>query len=313
MARKPRIHLPGGFYHVMLRGNAGQEIFLTDEDRYHLYLLMQEGVERFGHRIHAFCCMSNHIHLAIQVADIPLSRIIQNLSFRYTLWFNKKQHRTGHLFQGRYAAILVDADDYLLELIRYIHLNPLRAGMVEESAAWRWSSHGAYLGKEALPWLTTEWVLGRFASQRGEAIRRYSSFIAEGGNADAKDFQRGEKDARILGDDVFAEKALASQGESVASINLDDCIHVVCKHYALTAADLAIKDQRRKPSEARAVIGWTGRQSGGFTLSEAARRFGRDVATMSLAVRRLQDRADKDKGLEGRLQLIFDECQDAKA
>jgi len=105
MARKPRIHLPGGFYHVMLRGNAGQDIFLTDEDRYHLYLLMQEGVERFGHRIHAFCCMSNHIHLAIQVADIPLSRIIQNLSFRHTQWMNKRRRRIGHLFQGRYAAI----------------------------------------------------------------------------------------------------------------------------------------------------------------------------------------------------------------
>jgi len=156
-------------------------------------------------------------------------------------------------------------------------------------------------------------VLGRFGEQRGEAIRRYAFFVAEGGNADAKDFKRGEKDTRILGDDVFAEKALASQGESVASISLDDCTDVVCKNYELTEADLAIKDRRRKPSEARAVIGWTGRQSGGFTLSEAARRFGRDVATMSLAVRRLQDRADKDKGLEGRLQLIFDECQDAKA
>lgn len=313
MARKPRIHLPSGFYHVILRGNAGQDIFLTDADRYRLYLLMQEGVERFSYRIHAFCCMSNHIHLLIQVTDIPLSRIMQNLSFRYTQWMNKRQRRTGHLFQGRYKAILVDADNYLLELIRYIHLNPVRAGMVEDAAAYRWSSHRAYIGKETLPWLTTGWVLGRFGDQASEAIRRYSFFVADGANVGTKDFQRGEKDVRILGDDVFAERVLAGQGEGGVSISLDDCIHVVCERYELTEADLAVKGQRRKPSEARAVIGWVARQNGGITLSEIARRFGRDVATLSLSVRRLQDRAARDEKLEGQLKLIFDECQDAKA
>jgi len=128
MARKPRLHVPGGLYHVILRGNGGQDIFFDDEDRYHLYLLLQHGVERYGHRIHGFCCMTNHIHLAIQVADEPLSGIMQNLSFRYTRWINKKQARTGHLFQGRYKSILVDADSYVLELVRYLHLNPVRAG-----------------------------------------------------------------------------------------------------------------------------------------------------------------------------------------
>jgi len=272
----------------------------------------QEGVERFAHRIHAFCCMSNHIHLAIQVADISLSRIMQNLSFRHTQWMNKKQRRTGHLFQGRYKAILVDADNYLLELIRYLHLNPVRAGMVEDVAAYRWSSHRAYIGREVLPWLTTEWVLSRFAEQRGEAIRRYSSFVADGMHADEKDFQRGKTDARIFGDDTFAEKALAGQGKRGTSIGLDGCIHVVCKHYELTEADLAMKGQRRRQAEARAIIGWAARQ-GGITLSEVARRFGRDVATLSISVRRLQDRADKDEGLKSRLRLIFDECQDIKA
>ncbi len=313
MARKPRIHLSGGFYHVMLRGNAGQDIFFTDEDYHRLYLLMQEGVERFGHRIHAFCCMSNHIHLAIQVADIPLSRIMQNLSFRYTRWVNKKQHRTGHLFQGRYAAILVDADNYLLELIRYIHLNPVRAGMVEDAAAWRWSSHRAYIGKETLSWLTTGWVLGRFGEQMSEAIYRYLSFIADGVNTDEKDFKRGKKDTRILGEDVFAEMILAGQGEGGVSISLDGCIHVVLERYELTEADLAMKSQRRKPSEARAVIGWMGRESASFTLSEVARRFGRDIATLSISVRRLQQRADKDEKLKSRLRFMLDECQDIKA
>jgi REP element-mobilizing transposase RayT len=109
MARKPRLHYPGAFYHVILRGNFRQDTFL---------------VERYRYRIHAFCLMSNHVHLAIQVGVVPLSRIMQNFCFRYTRWLNQQQERVGHLFQGRYKAVLLDADSYLLELTRYIHLNP---------------------------------------------------------------------------------------------------------------------------------------------------------------------------------------------
>ncbi|MCK5231162.1 MAG: transposase, partial [Desulfobulbaceae bacterium] len=130
MARKPRIHYPGAVYHVILRGNGGQDIFYSQEDRYRLYLLLQEGIERFGHRIHAFCLMTNHLHIVVQVGDIALSKIFQNVSFRYTRYINKKQNRIGHLFQGRYKALLIDPDSYLLELVRYIHNNPLRTGMV---------------------------------------------------------------------------------------------------------------------------------------------------------------------------------------
>ena len=113
MARKPRVHYIGALYHVMVRGNDGQNIFTDEEDRYRFYLFLQEGVEKFGHRIHAFCLMNNHVHLAIQVGEKPLSRIMQNLCFRYTQWFNSRQKRVGHLFQGRYKAIVVDADVYL--------------------------------------------------------------------------------------------------------------------------------------------------------------------------------------------------------
>jgi len=99
MARKPRVHYPTALYHVILRGNGGQEIFFSKEDRFRFYLLLQEGIERYGHRIHAFCLMTNHVHLAIQVGDITLARIIQNISFRYTRWVNWRGGRTGHLFQ----------------------------------------------------------------------------------------------------------------------------------------------------------------------------------------------------------------------
>ena len=98
MPRKPRIHYPGALYHVIIRGNDRQDIFFDDTDRYRFYLLVQEGIERFGHRVLAFCLLTNHVHMAIQVGDVPLSRIMQNLSFRYTRWVNWRQKRCGHLF-----------------------------------------------------------------------------------------------------------------------------------------------------------------------------------------------------------------------
>ena len=156
MARKPRLHFSGAVYHVMLRGNAGQSIFLEDEDREHFYALIADGVERFGHRIHGFCLMGNHVHFALQVADVPLSKIMQNISFRYTRWMNKKYGRVGHLFQGRFKAILVEQDTYLLELIRYIHLNPVRAKMVSNIDQYPWSGHASYLGRQVLSWVTTK-------------------------------------------------------------------------------------------------------------------------------------------------------------
>ncbi len=118
MARKPRVHIPGGLYHVMLRGNGGQDIFFLDEDRCRWYVFAQEGVECYGHRIHGFCLMTNHVHLTIQVGETPLSKIIQNLSFRYTRWVNRRQRCLGPLFQGRYKGVLVDGEAYLLERVR---------------------------------------------------------------------------------------------------------------------------------------------------------------------------------------------------
>jgi REP element-mobilizing transposase RayT len=157
MSRKPRIHFPGAVYHVIMRGNAGDPIFFEDRDRYRLYLILQHAVEKFGCRIHAFCFMTNHLHLVMQAGDIPLSRIMQNISLRYTKWIHFTRSRSGHLFQGRYKAILLDADEYLLELVRYVHLNPVRAGMNATPEEHPWSGHHAYLGTMVLPWLTTDW------------------------------------------------------------------------------------------------------------------------------------------------------------
>jgi len=173
MARKPRLYIPGALYHVMLRGNDGQHIFDNNEERSHFLSLVAEGVGRYGHRIHAYCLMDNHVHLLIQMGQTPLSKVMQNISFRYTRWMNRRHHRTGHLFQGRFRAILCDEDAYLLELVRYIHLNPVRAGIIATPEEHPWSGHRAYLGIESVPWLTSDWCLSRFAANLKVARRSY--------------------------------------------------------------------------------------------------------------------------------------------
>jgi len=282
----------------MLRGNGGMEIFLYDEDRCRFYLLMQEGVERFGHRIHAFCLMGNHVHIVIQVGEIPLSRIMQNLSFRYTRWFNAQQKRVGHLFQGRFKALLVDEENYLLELIRYTHLNPLRAGMVRQLSEYQWSSHAAYLGNEELPWLESETVLTRFSDRLDQARERYGAFISDGMREPHRpEFHCGASDARVIGGDDFTERVLANRDSEKTRYRLDDCIEIVCRFYELQPCELSKYGRMRKPSEARAVVAWLIRQHGSETLSDVARRFGRDVATMSSAVRRLEEKMMKSETL----------------
>ena len=127
MARRARHSLSGAVYHVLMRGNNGQLIFTSDAERCRFCLLMQEGVERYGHQILAFCFMRNHVHLAIRLGNISLSKICQNLTFRYTRFYNKRHNTIGHLFQGRFKSILVEGNCDLRKLIRYIHLNPVRA------------------------------------------------------------------------------------------------------------------------------------------------------------------------------------------
>ena len=306
MARKPRIHLPGGVYHVMLRGNGGQAIFFGDQDRSHLYELLQEGVARFGHRVHAFCCMTNHLHLAIQVADIPLSTVIQNLAFRYTLWINRQQHRAGHLFQGRYQAVLVDADSYLLALVRYLHLNPVRVGLVSDPADYAWSGHQAYLGRERLRWLTTEWVLSLLGRQVGTARRRYAQFIREGlQEGYREEFHRGAADTRVLGSDTFIEQALGKTRANPAKPPpLDDVVARVCGEYDLSEARLRSRNRSHYAAEARAMIAWLARHRDSATLTAVGQRFRRDVATLSVTVRRLTERAKISQVLKERLSRL---------
>ena len=288
---------------MMMRGNGGEEIFFDDDDRYHFYLLAQQGIERFGHRIHGFCCMTNHVHLAIQVGEITLSKIIQNLSFRYTRWINQRRKRIGHLFQGRYKAILVDADSYLLELVRYIHLNPCRAGMVKDPMQYPWSGHRAYLGEEQLPWLTTEWVLGHFSQQKAAAKRRYAKFIQEGlGEGYRIEFHSGgEEDARVLGEDRFVNRVFNRDRSRVKPPSTNKIVQIVCRHYEISEPDLWDRSRQRRLAEARGVIAWLVVQNESGTLTELAQKFNRDVSALSLAVRKIDERRKERRDFDREL------------
>lgn len=290
MARKPRIHYPGAVYHVILRGNAGDPIFFDDRDRYRLSLILQYAVEKFGCRIHGFCLMTNHLHLVLQVGDIPLSRIMQNISLRYTKWINFTQSRTGHIFQGRFKALLIDADAYLLELVRYVHLNPVRVEMVAAPEDHPWSGHRGYLGSETLPWLSTEWVLSMLAQGLDNARRDYRMFVAEGIAETTRrgEFHSGTCEGRILGDDSFADDVLSRGNQQRKwEYSLAEVVAAMCRRYGFSESQLKAPGKTRPYNEARAVAAFLVRESDHLSLTELARMFGRDVSALGKAAARI--------------------------
>ena len=297
MARRPRIHYPGALYHVMLRGNGGAEIFFDNADRRHFLGLVGEGVLRYRHRIHAFCLMANHVHLALQVGEVGLSKIMQNVSFRYTRWINKGQRRNGHLFQGRYKAILVDGDAYVLELTRYIHLNPVRVGIVKDPAAYRWSGHRYYMGKDKVAWLTTDWVLSQFGRGVGTARARYAEFVAEGiGEGRRDEFHVGSHEGRLLGDDHFVSEVLdKAEAKTGRPPPLGRIVAQVCRDGGLSERALRAPGKGSRAARARWLVGLVAMEHKSASLTEVARYFGRDVTTISNGVRQLRERTSEDK------------------
>jgi REP-associated tyrosine transposase len=287
MARKPRLHVPGALYHVIWRGNEKRQVFFDEDDYYRFYTLLEEGVSRFGYRVHGFCLMPNHIHLALQAGKDSLSTPMQNLAFRYTQAINRKLGRSGHLFQGRYKALLVDQDAYLLELVRYIHLNPVRAHMVADPADYPWSGHCSYLGRAGLAWLTTETVLGQLGDTVALARRRYARFIAEGiGQGHSSQFYGGTEDARVVGDDRFVERLQrATSGvQRRSAVDLDMLVAYVCNGFGLSEKELRAAGRQRQQARARALIGWLAMETRATTVTAVAARFGREPSGLSRQV-----------------------------
>jgi REP element-mobilizing transposase RayT len=287
--RRPRLHVPGACYHVTLRGNHRQDIFLDDNDRLRLDGYVPAALECVGARIHAYCWMTNHIHLLIQVADTPLGAFVQRIATRYARAVQARVPTTGHLFQNRYHALLVDVDRYFVGLLRYIHLNPVRAGLVTDPAGYRWCSHRAYLGLESVPWLTTDFGLRMFGAEAEAARARYAAFVMRG-IGEPRDPQlisapRGEP--RVLGDPTFA-RAVARRHEPPPAERpgLAEIVAQVCGEFGVTLAELRSPSQLRRLSRARGQLAARALAARAASLTEVARCLDRSAS----AVARLAER-----------------------
>lgn len=209
MARPLRIEYPGALYHITSRGNAGQKIFRSDKDRSVFQQLLGTVIERFHWLCHAWCFMDNHYHLVIETPEGNLSRGMRQLNGIYTQKYNGKYHKTGHIFQGRFKAILVDKDSYLLELCRYVALNPVRAHMIEKPEDFRWSSYRSTAGfDKAPPFLVVDWLLAQFSSNRKRAESLYREFVLKGITQEAP--WRELKGQIFLGDSQFIQRIKTS-------------------------------------------------------------------------------------------------------
>jgi REP element-mobilizing transposase RayT len=285
MARKPRIYFAGAFYHVMIRGNHGEDIFFEDTDRKKFLSLLGECIIRFNCRVHAFCLMTNHVHLAIQVGETPLSKIIQNISFRYTQTMNKKRNKIGHLFQGRYKAILVDADNYLLQLVQYIHLNPVRAKIVKDPEKYLWSSHKAYLKLAHYEWLTTNYILGYFSDTEARALSFYKKFITctSNNNSEINFDISNQKSFPAICDDAFMRKVETIKKKSVdkSMLLLEQIIQPICSFYQTEEVQLHTASRARNYAKIRAVIAWAAVEFKICTITKVASYFNREVSSLS--------------------------------
>ncbi len=205
MARPLRIEFPGAIYHVTSRGNAQNSIFLDDIDRKNCLSALALTLRRFNVICHAYCLMTNHFHLLIETPDANLSTAMRQFNSVYTQAFNRRNGRVGHVLQGRFKSIVVEREAYLLELCRYIVLNPVRAGMVKGPGSYRWSSYRATAGLDKKPdFLAVDWILEQFGTARPQARKEYRRFVVAGLEMESP--WKNLKGQCLLGDDAFLRK-----------------------------------------------------------------------------------------------------------
>ena len=289
MPRRFRIQIPGAFYHVTLRGNHQGAIFVADNDRRLLNKIVARTLEKFDARLHAYCWMTNHLHFLIQMGAIALSNSMRQIAAEFARAMQSKLETTGHFFERRYHASLVDVDSYLLQLVRYIHLNPVKARMVTDVAAFHWSSHHVYMGKRTEPWVTTDFVLAMFGADRGGAQLAYLKFL---GCDAALDWSppvdsRGSQLA-VLGDDAFHQRAEAvspTMKSAQDPARLADLIAEACRRFEIDVERVASPVRDRYVTQVRAWIAHQARQRGMASLAAVARALGRDESTLREAMR----------------------------
>jgi len=274
MSRPLRIEYAGAVYHVTARGNGRQDIYLDDGDRTEFLEILSRAIDRNQWLCHAYCLMTNHYHLVIETCNPTLSRGMRYLNGVYSQYLNRKYKRVGHVFQGRYKGILVEKDSYLLELSRYVVLNPVRARMVRSAKDWPWSSYRATAGMVALPsWLTVDWVLGGFGRNRKKAIDFYRQFVSEGNNQPS--IWEELKNQIYLGTEQFVE-------DMQCKLNPEQSLENVPKpQKGLAKKPLSYYEKKGASRNAIMALAY---RSGCYTLKEIGLYFGVSHATVGRVV-----------------------------
>lgn len=255
MPRLPRLHVAGGYYHVILRGNHREDIFSSTEDRLTLNAIVGESVEKYGARVHAYCWMTNHLHSIIQISDVPLGRVVQRIAMKYSRYRHKNLRTTGHLFERRHRAYLIDVDQYFLAVLRYIHLNPIEARMVASPEDYVWSSHHAYSGHEKPPWLTVDVGLGLLGRTYGGARDAYQRLIR--GDEPPGVEQRvwlPSVDTRVIGTDRFLASLPPPRLAPRSCLTLEELAAAVCRRFDVDLEEVKSPSRRRRLTEARFLI-----------------------------------------------------------
>jgi putative transposase len=283
VVRPLRIHVAGGFYHVTLRGNHQQDVFREHSDRALLNAVVGRALCRHEAQIHAYCWMSNHLHLLIRVSASPLGPVMRDIASNYARAFQLKMQTSGHLFERRYHATLIDVDAYLLAVLRYIHLNPVAAGLVRKVSEYRWSSHRAYAGGSGEPWLTTDFALAMFAQTRERAHAAYCRFVDSASACHLDERQLGT--VSVLGGERFIASIPVPAVRRHSEVSLADLVAEACTMFETSEALLISATRAPQIVKARAWIAHQATSRGIATLSAVARALGRDRATLRHAMR----------------------------
>ena len=277
MARPLRIEYAGALYHLTSRGDGQEDIYRSDDDRHRFFAVLGEVCERFDWIVHAYCLMGNHYHLLVETPGGNLAKGMRQLNGVYTQAFNRAHRRVGHVFQGRYKAILVQKETYLLELARYIVLNPVRARMVRTAKDWPWSSYRATAGfATGEPWLQTDWILSAFARQKGRAMERYRAFVAEGKNQPGPWEQL--KNQVFLGNEQFVTKLQARLDAG------KDLSEIPARQRRAPPKPLEVYASRKDRDAAIAEA----YASGGYSMKVIGDHFGIHYSYVSRIIRRIE-------------------------
>lgn len=309
MARPIRIEYPGAVYHIICRGNNRQAIFRDDADRKRYLEKLSFYCQEKNVELLSYCLLSNHVHLLVETPEGNLSKMMQAFQTSYTVYFNKRHGRTGHVFEQRYKAMVVDKNNYLLQVSRYIHLNPVSARIVERPQDFRWSSYTAYLKGKGLTALKTESILGYFSGSKSRRIRQYGDYV-EGDRAENTRNPAPEPIKQIfIGDEDFVDAVRRKGKKSFvddARYSFKQIVEAVCGVMGADREEIREPKRSEKVQRCREILCYIARRHGEVGLPELARFLQvKELSTASHAVRRAQARLKNDSGFGRRVDQVL--------